>query len=116
MWIIRSFRSKENMNKFIEKNQSKIQWHEIFVNNGYAIQYRKLIRVYQKGSKMYFCPYCGEVFSSERALSKHLSSYSHREYTEKLIELFDNLEDFGYFISCLKSDLDNQKTEEWYNS
>lgn len=46
MWKIRSFRNKENMEKFIEKNKDKIQWQEIFVNNGYAIEYRKLIKIY----------------------------------------------------------------------
>jgi hypothetical protein len=42
MWILRTFRSKENMDKFIEKNGRKIQWHEVFINNKYAIEYRKL--------------------------------------------------------------------------
>lgn len=46
MWIIRGFRTKENMQKFIEKNRGKIQYVEIFVHNGYCIEYRKLRRVY----------------------------------------------------------------------
>ena len=32
--------------KWLELNGHKIQWHEIFVNNAYAIEYRKLIRIY----------------------------------------------------------------------
>jgi uncharacterized protein YfbU (UPF0304 family) len=46
MWIIRTFRSKENMNKFLAKNAKKIQYVKIFINNGYAIEYRKLKRIY----------------------------------------------------------------------
>jgi hypothetical protein len=46
MWIYKQFKTKEAMNKFTVKNAGKIQWHEIFVNNAYAIEYRKLILVY----------------------------------------------------------------------
>ena len=46
MWIIREFRNKENMNKFIQKNKDKIEYREIFINNGYCIEYRKLFKVY----------------------------------------------------------------------
>lgn len=46
MWEIKSFKSKENMKKFIANNKGKIQYNEIFVNNGYAIEYRKLVKIY----------------------------------------------------------------------
>ena len=46
MWEYKNFKTRESMNKFIEKNKNKIQWNEIFVNNSYAIEYRKLRRVY----------------------------------------------------------------------
>ena len=46
MWKIKEFKTKEEMNKFIEKNGHKIQCNEIFVNNAYAIEYRKLIKIY----------------------------------------------------------------------
>ena len=46
MWETKNFKTKEAMNEFIEKNGHKIQWNEIFVNNSYAIEYRKLRRVY----------------------------------------------------------------------
>jgi hypothetical protein len=46
MWIFRSFKTKENMEKFLDKNFGKIQWVEVFINNGYAIEYRKLRRIY----------------------------------------------------------------------
>ena len=46
MWIKKNFKTKENMNKFISKNAGKIQWVEVFVNNSYCIEYRKLRRVY----------------------------------------------------------------------
>jgi hypothetical protein len=34
------------MEKFIAKNDGKIQWVEIFVNNAYGIEYKKLRKVY----------------------------------------------------------------------
>lgn len=46
MWITRTFKTKENMQKFLDKNKNKIQWHEIFINNAYGIEYRKLLKVY----------------------------------------------------------------------
>ena len=46
MWEIKEFKSQESMDKFIEKNYNKIQYTEIFINNGYCIEYRKLRKVY----------------------------------------------------------------------
>ena len=46
MWKIKEFKTKEEMNKFIEKNGHKIQWHEVFINNSYGIEYKKLIKIY----------------------------------------------------------------------
>lgn len=46
MWIIRTFKTRENMNDFITKNEGKIQWIEIFINNGFCIEYRRLRKVY----------------------------------------------------------------------
>lgn len=46
MWQIKIFKTKEEMSKFIEKYHNKIQWVEVFVNNAYAIEYRKLRRIY----------------------------------------------------------------------
>lgn len=37
------FKSKEKMEKYIEKNKNKIQWEKVFINNGYCIEYKKLI-------------------------------------------------------------------------
>ena len=47
MWTIRKFRTKESMTKFIENNKHRIQYQEVFINNGYAIEYRKLRVVYR---------------------------------------------------------------------
>ncbi len=46
MWTIKVFKTREKMNKFIQKNEGRIQWVEVFVNNGYAIEYRPLRWVY----------------------------------------------------------------------
>lgn len=40
MWQVKTFKTKQAMQKFIAKH--KIQWHEIFVNNAYGIEYRPL--------------------------------------------------------------------------
>jgi hypothetical protein len=42
MWITKTFKTKETMNKFVENNKHLIQWNEVFIDNGYAIEYRKL--------------------------------------------------------------------------
>lgn len=46
MWKIKTFKTKQAMENFLAKNQNKIQWVEVFVNNAYAIEYRKLKWVY----------------------------------------------------------------------
>lgn len=46
MWIIKTFKTKDSMSKFIDKNKGKIQFNEIFINNSYAIEYRKLRKIY----------------------------------------------------------------------
>ena len=45
MWEIMEFKTRTQMLKFIEKNRNRIQWEEIFIDNGYAIEYRKLRRI-----------------------------------------------------------------------
>jgi hypothetical protein len=46
MWTIKTFKTHSAMLSFIEKNKHKIQFNEVFINNSYAIEYRKLRRVY----------------------------------------------------------------------
>ena len=46
MWQIKIFKTKQKMMAFIEKYGDKIQWDEIFVDNAYGIEYRKLRRIY----------------------------------------------------------------------
>lgn len=41
-WETKTFKSKENMNKWIEKNESKYQIEEIFINNGWGVEYKPL--------------------------------------------------------------------------
>ena len=42
MWVTKVFKTKEAMKRFLEKNGHKIQYEEIYVNNAYGIEYRKL--------------------------------------------------------------------------
>jgi hypothetical protein len=48
-WRFRTLESAEiaraKMNAWLEKNKHRIQYQEIFVNNAYAIEYRKLRRL-----------------------------------------------------------------------
>lgn len=46
MWTIKTFKTKDAMRKFVEKNQDRIEYQEIFINNLYGIEYRKLRIVY----------------------------------------------------------------------
>lgn len=46
LWKIKIFKTREKANAWLEKNEHKIQWQEVFVNNAWAIEYRKLRRVY----------------------------------------------------------------------
>lgn len=46
MYILKEFKTRESMNRWIEKNKHKIQYTEVFINNGYCIEYRKLRRIY----------------------------------------------------------------------
>lgn len=46
MWRIKEFKTHREMLNFVGKNRHKMQWHEIFINNGYAIEYKRLLRIY----------------------------------------------------------------------
>ena len=45
MWETKTFKTKEKMNNFINKNKNKIQYNEIFINNAYGIEYRKIKKI-----------------------------------------------------------------------
>ena len=45
MWEVRTFKTKEQLNNFIKRNKNKIQYNIIFVNNGFGIEYKKLIKI-----------------------------------------------------------------------
>lgn len=45
MWEIITFKTKNEMIDFINKYGKKIQYQEIFINNGYGIEYRKLRKI-----------------------------------------------------------------------
>lgn len=42
MWEVKIFASREAMEKWISKNKNKIQHEEIFVNNAFGVEYKKL--------------------------------------------------------------------------
>jgi CHASE1-domain containing sensor protein len=42
MWIVKKFKSQEKMNAWIVKNEHKVQYTILYVNNGYALEYKPL--------------------------------------------------------------------------
>ena len=42
---IKTFKTKKPLNNFIKRNKNKIQYDIIFVNNGFGIEYKKLIKI-----------------------------------------------------------------------
>jgi len=42
MWKIKIFKSKELCQKWCDSNRKKYQITQIFVNNGYGVEYKKL--------------------------------------------------------------------------
>ena len=45
MWEIKTFKTKEQMDDFINKNKNKMQYNEVFINNAYGIEYRRLKKI-----------------------------------------------------------------------
>lgn len=46
MWDTKVFKTKESMVKWLVANDHNIQWQEIFINNAYGVEFRKLRKVY----------------------------------------------------------------------
>lgn len=46
MWTIKIFSTKEKQLLWIEKNKSKFQYTEVFINNTHALEVKKLRRLY----------------------------------------------------------------------
>lgn len=44
-WKIKTFKTKEQRDAWIEKNFHKYRIEIIFVNNGYAVDYKDLIKI-----------------------------------------------------------------------
>ena len=42
MWKTKTFKKKEDLQAWVDKNNDTIQWEQIVVNNGYGVTYRKL--------------------------------------------------------------------------
>lgn len=45
MWQTITFETIDKANKWLDKNESKYQIEQIFINNGYGFEYRKLIKI-----------------------------------------------------------------------
>lgn len=53
MWKVKQFRAKNGImadarrrfNEWVDKNGDRCQWHEVYIANGYAVEYRLLRRM-----------------------------------------------------------------------
>jgi hypothetical protein len=45
-WKIKTFKTFQEMQNFVNKNIDKIQYNQIFLNNEYGIEYKKLLKIY----------------------------------------------------------------------
>jgi len=42
MYQIKSFKTRNQFNQWVKKNDTKTQWQEVFVNNAFAVEYKAL--------------------------------------------------------------------------
>ena len=42
-WILKEFKTREQMDKWVSTNKHKYQIAEIFVNNGFCVEYKPLV-------------------------------------------------------------------------
>lgn len=42
MWETKEFKTKESMMKFIDNNKHRLRIEIIYINNGYAVEFKKL--------------------------------------------------------------------------
>lgn len=45
MWKTKIFKTDEELQKWINRNYNRYQWHQIFVNNAYGVEYKPLIKL-----------------------------------------------------------------------
>lgn len=45
MWTIKRFRTKEAMTKWIARHGHRYQWQEVFLDNAFGVECRKLRRI-----------------------------------------------------------------------
>jgi hypothetical protein len=43
MWQVKTFKTVEAQRAWVARNQHRVQWHEVFVNNAYGVEYRPLV-------------------------------------------------------------------------
>ncbi len=46
MWKIKKFKTRQELNAWLDKNKHKVQFVEVFMNNAYGVEYRPLRRIY----------------------------------------------------------------------
>ena len=44
-WKIKQFKTAEQKDKFLQRNKNRFQMAEIFINNGFAVEYKDLIKL-----------------------------------------------------------------------
>jgi hypothetical protein len=45
-WKVKTFKTIESMNNWLAKNDGFIEFNEVYINNAYGVEYRKLRIIY----------------------------------------------------------------------
>jgi hypothetical protein len=45
MWRTKTFKSREAMSRWLKRQEGRIQYQEVFVNNAFAVEWRWLRRI-----------------------------------------------------------------------
>jgi hypothetical protein len=45
MWTVKTFKTLAAMRAWIDRNAYRVEFREVFINNGYAVDYRPLRRI-----------------------------------------------------------------------
>jgi hypothetical protein len=46
MWQIKTFKTQAELSRWCQRNYGKYQFVDLFINNGYGVEYRPLRKVY----------------------------------------------------------------------
>jgi hypothetical protein len=45
MWTTKRFKTQAALDNFISKNEGKMRYNVIYINNGYGVEFKKLVTI-----------------------------------------------------------------------